>query len=98
MKTPPNHRTPSRASTRVASGSAAPRTEGEKPTRKNHYLHQSKIDMAKEILGVRTETEALDGALDMLIYGEALARGTEAMLGEEYSDVLGIAHEVPTPR
>jgi hypothetical protein len=54
--------------------------------------------MAKEILGVRTETEALDGALDMLIYGEALARGTEAMLGEEYSDVLGIAHEVPTPR
>jgi hypothetical protein len=68
---------------------------GEKPTRKNHYRYQSKIDMAKEILGARTETEALDGALDLLIYGEALARGTEEMEGEEYRDVLGIAGEVP---
>jgi hypothetical protein len=72
--------------------------EGEKPSRKNHYLYQSKIDMAKEILGVRTETEALDGALDLLIYGEALARGTEEMAGEEYHDVLGIASEIPDSR
>ncbi len=70
-------------------------SEGEKPTRKNHYLYQSKIDLAREILGVRTETEALDGALDLLIYGEALARGTEEMEGEEYRDVLGIADEIP---
>lgn len=67
----------------------------EKPKRKNHYLYQSKIDMAKKILGAKTETEALDGALDMLIYGEAMARGTEEMEGEEYVDVLGIADEVP---
>lgn len=67
----------------------------EKPRRKNHYLYQSKIDMAKEILGAKTETEALDGALDMLIYAEAMARGTEDMEGEEYVDVLGIAKEVP---
>jgi hypothetical protein len=67
----------------------------EKPTRKNHYLYQSKIDMAKEILGAKTETEALDGALDLLIYGEALARGTMEMEGEEYQDVLGIAGEIP---
>ena len=66
--------------------------------RKNHYLYQSKIDMAREILGVKTETEALDGALDMLIYGETLARGTEAMLGEEYNDVLDLGHEIPAPR
>ncbi len=70
-------------------------SEGEKPTRKNHYLYQSKIDMAREILGVKTETEALDAALDLLIYGEALARGTEEMEGEEYRDVLGIADEIP---
>lgn len=63
----------------------------EKPTRKNHYLYQSKIDMAKEILGAKTETEALDTTLNLLIYGEALARGTEEMEGEEYHDVLGIA-------
>lgn len=67
----------------------------EKPRRKNHYLHQSKIDMAKEILGATTETEALEGALDLLIYGEALARGTEEMEGEQYVDVLGIGEEVP---
>lgn len=71
---------------------------GEKPTRKNHYLYQSKIDLAKEILGAKTETEALDGALDLLIYGEALARGTEAMAGEEYHDVLGIATEASDDR
>lgn len=67
----------------------------EKPVRKNHYLYQTKIDLAKEILGVKTETEALDAALDALIYGEALAQGTESMVGEEYVDVLGIAGEVP---
>lgn len=67
----------------------------EKTRRKNHYLFQSKIDMAKRILGVGTETEAIDGALDMLIYGEALAKGTEAMHDEEYVDVLGIAGEIP---
>lgn len=70
--------------------------KGEKPTRKNHYLYQSKIDLAKEILGVSTETEALDRALDALIYGEALARGSEAMEGEEYHDLLGLSAEVPT--
>jgi hypothetical protein len=70
-------------------------TEGERPTRKNHYLYQSKIDMAREILGAKTETDALNGALDLLIYGEALARGTEAMAGEEYVDVLGLGDDVP---
>lgn len=67
----------------------------EKPTRKNHYLYQSKIDMAKEILHAETETEALDTALDLVIYGEALARGTEEMEGEEYRDILGLGDEVP---
>jgi hypothetical protein len=76
-------------------GPIGPPPPDEKPRRKNHYLYQSKIDMAKKILGAETETEALDGALDMLIYGEALAKGTEAMEGEEYVDVLGLADEIP---
>ncbi len=80
--------------TRGSTGRGMPRP-GEVPTRKNHYLYQSKIDLAKKILGVKTETEALDGALDLLIYGETLALGTEAMAGEEYHDVLGIAGEIP---
>ena len=69
--------------------------EGEKPTRKNFYLHQSKVDLAKALLGARSETEAVEAALDALIYGEALAAGTIVMAGEEYNDVLGIADEVP---
>lgn len=80
----------------AAAAYAAEAGTSEKPVRKNHYLYQSKIDMAKEILGAATETEALDGALDLLIYGEALAAGTELMEGEEYNDVLGIADEIPT--
>jgi hypothetical protein len=74
---------------------AGPLAKDEKPKRKNYYLYQSKIDIAKKILGASTETEALDGALDMLIYGEVLAKGTKKMDGEEYVDVFGIAGEVP---
>lgn len=87
------------ARTRRARGAAKPLVSraGEKPTRKNHFLYQSKLDLAKEILGAETETAALDAALDLVIYGEALARGTEAMAGEVYHDVLGIAAEVPGP-
>jgi hypothetical protein len=80
---------------RGAAKALVPPRAGEKPTRKNHFLYQSKLDLAKEILGAETETAALDAALDLVIYGEALARGTEAMAGEEYHDVLGIASEVP---
>jgi hypothetical protein len=67
----------------------------EAPRRKNHYLLQSKIDLAKAVLGARTETEALDLALDMVIYGDALAAGTESLGEEEYVDVLGLDGEVP---
>src|SRR5688572_19503411 len=71
-------------------------TRGEKPTRKNYYLYQSKVDMAKRILGVETETDAVDAALSLVIYGEALALGTEHMGAEEYLDVLGISAEIPS--
>lgn len=96
MRAPARHHTAAHGDPRgEAARFGGSLVEGEKPTRKNHYLYQSKIDMAKEILGVSTETEALDAALDLLIYGEALARGTEEMAGEEYHDVLGIADEAP---
>lgn len=53
--------------------------------------------MAREIIGATTETEALEVAPDLLIYGEALARGTEEMAGEAYHDVLGGADSGPAP-
>jgi len=68
---------------------------GARPTRKNHYLNQAKLDLAREILGVRTETDAIDLALDLVIHAETLAQGTEAMAGETYVDVLGVADEAP---
>jgi hypothetical protein len=79
----------------VAAAYGVSTSAGERPVRKNHYLYQSKLDVAKKILDVNTETEALDRALDLLIYGEALALGTEAMGGEEYVDVLGVGEGVP---
>lgn len=81
---------------RVREARAAYAARGnEAPRRKNHYLIQSKIDLAKAVLGARTETEALDMALDMVIYGDALAAGTESLVDEEYLDVLGLGDEVP---
>lgn len=79
----------------ISARTAAAGNDGRSESRKNHYLLQFKIDLAKQILGARTETEALNGALDLLICGEALASGTEAMVGEEYYDLLEIAGEVP---
>lgn len=67
---------------------------GAAPKRKNHYLHQQKLDLAKQILGVTTETDAIDMALDLVIYGETMALGTESMEGETYHDVLGVADEI----
>jgi len=67
----------------------------ESPRRKNYLLLQSKIDLAKKVLGAATETEALDRALDSVIYGELLAQGTLAMHGEEYHDVLELMAEIP---
>lgn len=84
-----------RSTSRRTATAGGGRAAKERPVRKNYYLYQSKIDMVKELLQAKTETEAVGGALDVLIYGEALARGTESMAGEEYHDVLGIAGEVP---
>jgi hypothetical protein len=85
-----------RNETRVREARVAYAARGnESPRRKNHYLLQSKLDLARAVLGARTETEALDMALDMVIYGDALAAGTESLDNEEYLDILGLEDEVP---
>ena len=73
---------------------ARKRADSEKTSRKNFYLYQSKIDRAREILRAKSETDAIDAALDLVIFSDAMAQGTEAMAGEEYIDVLGIADEL----
>lgn len=86
---------PGQAGTVPSPGPVPAVTAKEKRTRKNHYLHQSKLDLAKKVLGAKTETEALDKALDLVIYGELMAKGTERMVGEDYHDVLGLVEEIP---
>jgi len=47
--------------------------------RKNVAMDQGKLDAARRALGVRTETEAIDRALDFVAFHEELARGIAAV-------------------
>ena len=43
--------------------------------RKNLYIDQRKLDAARKILGVTTETEAVDAALDAIALRQELSNG-----------------------
>lgn len=47
--------------------------------RKNVAIDQRKLDIARRELGVRTETEAIDLALDAIAFRKELSRGIEAV-------------------
>lgn len=47
--------------------------------RKNVVMDQRKLDVARRALGVDTETEAIDQALDFVAFREELARGFTAV-------------------
>jgi hypothetical protein len=47
--------------------------------RKNVVMDQRKLDVARRALGVETETEAIDQALDLVGFREELARGFTAV-------------------
>ncbi len=76
------------ARARVASmvGKATARYEANaKPRRKNYELDQHRIDMLKEALGARTETEAItlamDMALEMTDFAKELREGSARLYG-----------------
>lgn len=52
--------------------------------RKNLNLDQAKLDRAVELLGARTETDALDQALDLVIFHEEAVAGFRALAGRGY--------------
>jgi hypothetical protein len=58
--------------------------------RKNLNVDQSKLDRAVSILGARSETEAIDQALDMVLFREELIEGIGSLAGsggvENYFD------------
>jgi hypothetical protein len=47
--------------------------------RKNVAMDQRKLDIVRRALGVDTETEAIDQALDFVAFGEELAKGFSAV-------------------
>jgi len=47
--------------------------------RKNVVMDQRKLDAARRALGVDTETDAIDQALDLVAFGEELAKGFSAV-------------------
>jgi hypothetical protein len=47
--------------------------------RKNVVMDQRKLDVAREALGVDTETETIDRALDLVAFRQELARGFAAV-------------------
>jgi len=64
----------------MASASTGPRsTRPGRPTRgwvrKNLHIDQRKLDVARKALGVKTETETVDAALDAIALRSQLARG-----------------------
>ena len=59
------------------------------PTRKNFRLRQHKLDAARRVLGTATETETIERALDLVIFGERLASGTARARGRAWNDVVG---------
>jgi len=64
--------------------------------RKNYRLTQAKLDVAQRVLGTRTETETIEQALDLVAFGERLARGTERARGRPWRDSL--SDDVARPR
>jgi hypothetical protein len=50
--------------------------------RKSFYLDQKKILRVKRILGAKTETEAIDSALDLVVFREEILKSLEKVAGE----------------
>ena len=57
------------------------RTRGHREgwVRKNVVMDQRKLDAARRVLGVETETEAIDVALDLVAFRRELVRGVAAV-------------------
>jgi hypothetical protein len=58
-------------------------------SRKNVVVDQRKLDVARRVLGVDTDTDTIDQALDLVAFGQQLARGFAAVRrGGGVADVL----------
>jgi hypothetical protein len=60
-------------------GQKRPRGRGQGWVRKNVVMDQRKLDAARRLLGVETETETIDVALDLVAFRRELVRGIAAV-------------------
>ena len=60
-------------------GQKRSRARGEDWVRKTVLIDQRKLDAARRVLGVETETEAIDVALDLVAFRRELVRGVAAV-------------------
>ena len=61
-----------------SSGPHSPPRSGRPPrgwVRKNLHIDQRKLDIARKVLGAKTETETVDAALDAIAFRKELAGG-----------------------
>jgi hypothetical protein len=49
--------------------------------RKNYYLDENKIRRARAILGTKTETEAIDAALSLVVFTKEILKSLEKVAG-----------------
>jgi Arc/MetJ family transcription regulator len=59
-------------------GSVSARRPGRPPrgwVRKNLHIDQRKLNVARKALGVKTETEAVDAALDAIAFRQEISEG-----------------------
>lgn len=54
---------------------------GKSIRRKNLNIDQAKLDRVKDLLGAKSETEAVDRALDLLLLREELVEGIRRIAG-----------------
>ena len=66
-----------------AAASSGSRKRRSAKTPKSYRLDERTIAAAQEILGAATATEAIETALDMVVFRQELIDGTRAMLGTE---------------
>ena len=50
--------------------------------RKNYYLDENKIRRARAILGTKTETEAIDAALSLVVFRKEILKSLEKVAGK----------------
>jgi hypothetical protein len=50
--------------------------------RKNYYLDENKIRRARAILGAKTETEAIDAALSLVVFRKEILKSLEKVAGK----------------